>query len=153
MQLEILLRASLSKLTNVEHKVTLFVVDHGDEYDGLAQLQGDMYHNSGSRIVEIQTAEFDREWSDDDPLNKTTTMDDRALLESLVKGGQKTKRRLSMMEYNVCKTCGACDGRCGLMIGEECLNCHKTRETGNFVLHAELERTPEEMAKTGAILE
>lgn len=75
------------------HKVTVFVIDHSipgdDEGDGLAQLQGDMYHNSGSRIVEIQTAEFDREWSDDDPLNKTTTMDNRALLESLVEGKPK----------------------------------------------------------------
>lgn len=45
------------------HKVTIFVVDcgMGDEHDGLAKLQGDMYHNSGSRIVDIQTAEFDRE--------------------------------------------------------------------------------------------
>lgn len=73
------------------HKVTVFVIDSSipgdDEGDGLAKLQGDMYHNSGSRIVDIQTAEFDREWSDDDPLNKTTTMDNRALLESLISLG------------------------------------------------------------------
>jgi len=67
------------------HKVTLFVVDTGSgENSGLEQLQGDMYHNSGSRIVEIQTAEFDREWSDDDPLNKTTNMDNRAWLENTI---------------------------------------------------------------------
>ena len=64
----------------------------------------------------------------------------------------KPRQKGGVMEYNVCKTCGACDGRCGLMIGEECLNCHKTRETGDFVLHAELERTPEELKKTGEIL-
>lgn len=56
------------------------------------------------------------------------------------------------MQYNVCKTCGACDGRCGLMINGECLNCHHTRESGEFVLHADLDRTPEELKKTGQIL-
>lgn len=68
------------------HKVTLFVVSTGNsDVESLDQLHGDCYHNSGCRIVEIQTAEFDREWSDDDLLNKTTTMENRALLESLVK--------------------------------------------------------------------
>ncbi len=63
-----------------------------------------------------------------------------------------------MVEYNICDTCGACDGRCGLTIddgegaGHECLNCHKTRETGDFILHTWLSRTDEEMKKTGQIL-
>ena len=56
------------------------------------------------------------------------------------------------MTHNVCKTCGACDGRCGMTIDGECLNCYKTRETGDFVLHADLDRTEEEMKKTGEIL-
>ena len=57
------------------------------------------------------------------------------------------------MEYNVCKTCGACDGRCGIMIDSECLNCHHTREKGEFCLHADLDRTDEEMEKKGQILD
>lgn len=72
------------------HKVTLFVVDCGDgDEQSLDKLHGDVYHNSGCRIVEIQTAEFDREWSDDDPLNKTTTMNNREVLEGLVEGQPK----------------------------------------------------------------
>ncbi len=71
------------------HKVTIFVVDHGDgdEHNGLDKLTGDMAHNSGSRIVETQTVEFDREWSDDDSLNMVSTLNNRALLESLVSLG------------------------------------------------------------------
>ena len=57
------------------------------------------------------------------------------------------------MIYNVCKTCGACDGRCGIMINDECLNCNDTRKSGNFVLHVDLNRTPEEVKKTGRILQ
>lgn len=54
--------------------------------------------------------------------------------------------------YNRCKTCGACDGRCGLTIDDECLNCHETRKRGEFVLHADLDRTPEEIELTVKIL-
>ena len=62
------------------------------------------------------------------------------------------------MEYNVCSTCGAKDGRAGNLInvndgnGPECFNCHDTRKTGVGTLHANLNRTPEEVAKTFAIL-
>jgi len=69
------------------HKVTLFVISigSGDE-DGLDRLIGDCYHNGFCKIAEIQTAEFDREWDDDDPLNKRDTTENRAKLEALVEG-------------------------------------------------------------------
>ena len=57
------------------------------------------------------------------------------------------------MAHNRCEICGACDGRCGMTLDGECLNCHDTRQTGDFVLHAELDRTPEELKKTGQILD
>ena len=62
------------------------------------------------------------------------------------------------MRYNVCETCGAKDGRAGLLIcvwdaPNECLNCHDTRKTGNIVVHADLDRTSEELRKTMAILD
>ncbi|KKK46849.1 hypothetical protein LCGC14_3161140 [marine sediment metagenome] len=53
---------------------------------------------------------------------------------------------------NTCKTCGACDGRCGITIDGECLNCKDTRKQGRFVLHSNLDRTPKEMEMTGKIL-
>jgi hypothetical protein len=56
------------------------------------------------------------------------------------------------MECNECKTCGAKDGRAGLLINDECLNCHYTQKTGNMVLHAWLSRTDEEVQKTFSIL-
>jgi hypothetical protein len=63
------------------------------------------------------------------------------------------------MQYNECKTCGAKDGRAGLLIGvpsegipDECLNCHDTRKTGNIVIHTNLIRTEEEIQKTFNIL-
>jgi hypothetical protein len=57
------------------------------------------------------------------------------------------------MEYNVCKTCGAKNGRAGLLINNECMNCHDTRKTGNITIHSDLPRTDEEMVKIFAILE
>ncbi|RWZ87258.1 MAG: hypothetical protein EO766_12090 [Hydrotalea sp. AMD] len=57
------------------------------------------------------------------------------------------------MIYNTCKTCGANNGRAGLLINDECLNCHDTRDTGNVVIHANLSRTIEEIQRTIAILE
>ncbi len=54
--------------------------------------------------------------------------------------------------HNICKTCGACGGRCGIMINGECLNCKDTREQRRFILHSDLHRTAEEMEKTGKIL-
>jgi hypothetical protein len=62
------------------------------------------------------------------------------------------------MQYNTCDTCGACDGRAGMLIGkigsdfQECLNCNKTRKTGNIVIHADLNRTTEELALTMSII-
>ena len=57
------------------------------------------------------------------------------------------------MGFNICSTCGAKDGRAGLLIDGECQNCHKTRQTGELSIHAELVRTNEEIARTFAILE
>lgn len=61
------------------------------------------------------------------------------------------------MQYNKCETCGACDGRAGNLISKaggpfECMNCHDTRASGNFVVHLHLDRTDEELTKTGQIL-
>lgn len=57
------------------------------------------------------------------------------------------------MEFNTCKTCGAKDGRAGLLINDECSNCYDTRKTGAIVLHANLIRTKEEIEKTLAIMD
>lgn len=63
------------------------------------------------------------------------------------------------MNYNVCQTCGAKDGRAGVLIGTkdsgfiyECQNCHDTRKNGVITLHANLKRTDEEIEKTMNIL-
>ena len=63
------------------------------------------------------------------------------------------------MGYNICKTCGASDGRAGNLktspsIGafEECANCFDTRESGMIVIHYNLSRKDEELEKTIAIL-
>lgn len=59
-------------------------------------------------------------------------------------------------QYNVCATCGAKDGRAGLLIndghGDECMNCHDTRTKGIYVLHDNLSRTQNEANKTFDIL-
>ena len=56
------------------------------------------------------------------------------------------------MEYNQCKTCGAKDGRAGNLVNDECLNCYDTRRTGAACMHSNLQRTPEELQKTFAII-
>lgn len=62
------------------------------------------------------------------------------------------------MEYNKCSTCGAGDGRCGLLINSspwkisECVNCNKTRKTGVVFISANLQRTDEELQLTMNIL-
>ena len=63
------------------------------------------------------------------------------------------------MEFNVCGTCGAKDGRAGLLIASElnnrvfeCSNCYDTRESGSIVIHTNLVRTDEEIEKTMEIL-
>lgn len=58
-----------------------------------------------------------------------------------------------MIQYNICKTCGACDGRAGLLINDECVNCHETRNTGSVSIHTNLVRTHEELNKTMSILD
>ncbi len=62
------------------------------------------------------------------------------------------------MQFNICETCGACDGRAGILFGlenniNECENCKDTRETYSIVLHTHLIRTEEEIQKTFKILE
>ena len=71
-------------------KVTLFVVD-SDSFGGLNRLLGDCSHNPGVCLAVGQTVQFDREWSDDDPLNQTTTRRDRALLEGMVDGASEKR--------------------------------------------------------------
>lgn len=57
------------------------------------------------------------------------------------------------MGYNVCKTCLANNGRAGLLINGECVNCHKTRKTGDIIIHSFLNRTEEELKRTFSILD
>lgn len=56
------------------------------------------------------------------------------------------------MEYNVCKHCGANNGRAGLLINDLCMNCYDTKKTGNFTIHANLQRSAEELNKTAELL-
>ena len=60
-------------------------------------------------------------------------------------------------EYNVCETCGACNGRAGLVINVkgnpvECKNCYETRKTGAIFIDTSLSRTDAELEKTMNIL-
>lgn len=63
------------------------------------------------------------------------------------------------MNYNVCSTCGACNGRAGLLFGKvgcdlyDCENCRDTKKSGKIVIHSNLPRTEEELKKTFAILD
>ena len=63
----------------------------------------------------------------------------------------------SEMEYNVCETCGASNGRCGNTVSSndrtECMNCYDTRKTGQVVVHSNLKRTDAELARTFAIID
>ena len=59
------------------------------------------------------------------------------------------------MGYNVCKYCGAKDGRAGMLftspsnnIENACENCYKTMTTGKIFINAMLSRTDEEIKKT-----
>lgn len=56
------------------------------------------------------------------------------------------------MQYNVCKTCGANNGRAGMLRNDECANCYDTRTSGSITIHSSLVRTAEEHKKTFAIL-
>lgn len=63
---------------------------------------------------------------------------------------------MSKMHYNTCDVCGATDGRCGNLIADRgrgdknglCRNCYQTRERGEVVVYAELDRTFEELQRT-----
>jgi hypothetical protein len=64
------------------------------------------------------------------------------------------------MEFNTCGTCGAKNGRAGLLIATEksnrvfeCMNCHDTRESGEITIHTNLSRTDAEIEKTMKILD
>lgn len=69
------------------------------------------------------------------------------------------KIKMAKMQYNICETCEANDGRAGLLISNEdgvlfeCRNCHTTRKTGEVFIDISLSRTEEEIKKTMAILE
>ena len=63
------------------------------------------------------------------------------------------------MDYNICKNCGANGGRAGTLITSKsvncdsfCMNCYDTKKTGAFVIHANLNRTDEEIEKTSKLL-
>ncbi|MBT6050754.1 MAG: hypothetical protein HOG49_28460 [Candidatus Scalindua sp.] len=61
------------------------------------------------------------------------------------------------IEYNICDTCGAKDGRAGNLWGteggpSECECCSKTRKTGEVCLFSYLPRTTEEVEKIIGIL-
>lgn len=56
------------------------------------------------------------------------------------------------MEYNTCETCGATEGKCGILIGkkglpEECLNCSDSRHENSMVIHSNLVRSEGEILK------
>lgn len=56
------------------------------------------------------------------------------------------------MVHNTCSTCGANNGRAGLLLDKECENCHDTRQSGAVCIHLNLKRTDEEIARTMEIL-
>ena len=70
---------------------------------------------------------------------------------------------MTKMQYNVCETCGAKDGRAGMLWGKildgqevqfyECENCHVTRESGSIFINANLKRTQNELRKTMDIID
>lgn len=57
------------------------------------------------------------------------------------------------MTFNTCKTCGANNGRAGMLINDDCLNCYDTRTTGAVTIHSSLIRTEEEIKKTIGIVD
>lgn len=56
------------------------------------------------------------------------------------------------MEFNICGICGAKDGRAGLLINGNCLNCNDTINCGRITIYNNLIRTDEEIEKTMNIL-
>lgn len=55
------------------------------------------------------------------------------------------------MNFNICGTCGACDGRAGNLFGHEgsdvnnCENCRDSLLQNSFVIHTHLKRTKTEL--------
>jgi len=74
------------------HRITMWVVDPDGTDDAVEQVR-DALDSRGSPIIssitEIRTAEFDREWDDDDPLNSTENLDDHAFMENMLEKGQE----------------------------------------------------------------
>lgn len=62
------------------------------------------------------------------------------------------KKLLNIMEYNKCKTCEADNGRAGLLINDECVNCNETRKQSKLVLHTHLHRTEKEITKMSKLI-
>jgi hypothetical protein len=68
---------------------------------------------------------------------------------------------MTKMEFNVCEHCGARDGRAGNLISSAslmngahlCMNCRDTAKSGDFVVHAHLKRTDEELKKTSLLMQ
>lgn len=60
--------------------------------------------------------------------------------------------KYKQMQYNICKTCGASDGRAGNLINGECMNCYETRKTGNVCIYINLKRTDDEIQRTMEIV-
>jgi len=65
---------------------------------------------------------------------------------------KQTNKEKNIMEYNTCKTCGANNGRAGLLINDECVNCNETRKQKKLVLHYHLTRTDKELSKMADML-
>jgi len=60
------------------------------------------------------------------------------------------------MEFNICRYCGANNGRAGMLIKSPdlgvdyyaCLNCYDTIKNGEATIHTHLMRTDDELQKT-----
>lgn len=80
------------------------------------------------------------------------------IFEMIERFVEKRFTEKSRMNFNVCSTCGACDGRAGMLFGtkgsdiHDCENCNDTKKTGNIVIHSYLNRTEEELNRTFAIV-
>jgi len=71
------------------HKVTVYVVEPGGISDEifLDRLYGDCAHNAHANILKVETVDFDREWTEGDPLNMTYNLENREYLEGLIRDG------------------------------------------------------------------
>lgn len=59
------------------------------------------------------------------------------------------------MEFNICRYCGANNGRAGVLINSPdlgidyaCSNCYDTLKNGEITIHTYLMRTDDELQKT-----